>query len=131
MDHLLLAAGAPAPRAHVAYLVWGAGRISEARAVPFEALDPHQARAILADLLGDLLGGPHAHLLPIEAVADPRVPDTLSLDDWIQGQLRSGRFQCLQGPVTHPATYPAAGPGVLEARRIRLETFLRALGRRG
>lgn len=133
LDHLVLAARAPGPAAHAAYLVWGEAPRDGARAVPFEPLEPARARAILADLLADLLGGEHGHLLPLEAVVDRRVPD-VSLEDWIDAKLQNrdhGWFSCLSGPVTHPETYPPASPEALAARRALLRPFLAALGVQG
>lgn len=66
IDHVVLAAAGLALRGHVHKLLGPDGAVFEVRHAPWSIDD---ARAYLAELVGELLDQPHGYLLPFEALA--------------------------------------------------------------
>jgi len=61
LDHVVLAAAGLAPAGHRHVLLDGDGGLREVEHAPWQ---PDEARAYLADLIGELLDAPHGYLLP-------------------------------------------------------------------
>jgi exodeoxyribonuclease V gamma subunit len=131
LAHVVLAARGVEAADHRGYLVQGEIPEGGVAHLPFPALDPAAAQAILADLLGDLMGGGWETLLPLDAVADPAVTGAAELQEWLESrnsQKSYGTYACLYGPVPNPRAYPPADDAALARRRLLLRPFLQALG---
>jgi exodeoxyribonuclease V gamma subunit len=96
----------------------------------FHGIDETKARQFLINLVGDLLGGKHASLLPCEAVFD-YVSKNRSIESSVDEMKESENKPCSSryGPVPHFEDYEP--PGVDEASRIierRFGLFLESGG---
>lgn len=134
LDHLLLTLAEPGHGAHAARFVFtepaGAKTPLQELSIPFPALGPELAMAILLGWLQDLLSGDHGVLLPLEAVLDLEGQvDPAAISEWVEEQLDAGTrgmFSTRYGPVPDPTRYaPPSDPQALVERRLR--PFLDAL----
>lgn len=104
-DHLLLAASGRPPAPHSALLVYAENSFSE---ITFSAIEPEKARIYLANLVADMLSGPHAYLLPCEAVffyqkgleKDQQKYPSQTLKEHIEKLQNNPRVYLCPGPVS-------------------------------
>jgi exodeoxyribonuclease V gamma subunit len=127
LDHVVLSAAQLSAGAHRGVVAIADPLRPQRHEARFAPIAATEARAYLATVVGDLLNGSHAYLLPCEAVFElARTPD--SVERVVDGLRESGRgFSSLYGPVPHAERFPP--PPEAEARAAierRFGLFFRA-----
>ena len=102
----------------------------------FLPVSGEEAEAYLRGLVAELTGGPHAYLLPIEAVLDYRLGNKSGspLSDIVMSLRDSsyGQYSSSYGPVPHPEDYaPPEEPEALDMVERRFGLFFRIFAKSG